>query len=136
MTRAAPRIPKASIQSRYLLQLREILFDYIDTASKTDTTYTPVRMAAAQTVQPNQSLYVQNLPDRFQKDDLRRSLYMLFSTYGPVIDVTAMKTSSMRGQAHILFRDIQSANQAMRACQGSEFFGKQMVRQSKRRKCA
>lgn len=85
-------------------------------------------MAAAQSLPPNQSLYIQNLPDKFQKDDLRRSLYMLFSTYGPVLDVTAMKTAKMRGQAHVLFRDVQSASQAMKTCQGQEFFGRQMVR--------
>lgn len=89
-------------------------------------------MAADQAVPPNQSLYIKNLPEKFQKDDLRRALYMLFSPYGAVIDVTAMKTSKMRGQAHVLFKDIQSANQAMRACQGLEFFGRQMVRSSSR----
>lgn len=84
-------------------------------------------MAADAKVSPNQSLYIQNLPDKFQKDDLRRTLYTLFSPYGTVIDVTAMKTSKMRGQAHVLFKDVQTANQAMRACQGQEFFGRQMV---------
>lgn len=88
-------------------------------------------MAAQQSIPPNQSLYVQNLPEKFQKDDLRRSLYMLFSTYGPILDVNAMKTSKMRGQAHILFRDVQSATQAMRACQGFDFFGREMVRWNK-----
>lgn len=84
-------------------------------------------MAADQKKSPNQSLYIQNLPDKFQKDDIRRALYMLFATYGPVLDVTAMKGKTMRGQAHVLFRDVQSANQAMRACQGIEFFGRGMV---------
>ncbi|KAK5110835.1 hypothetical protein LTR62_005546 [Meristemomyces frigidus] len=75
---------------------------------------------------PNQSLYIQNLPEKLQKDDLRRELYMLFSTYGPVFDVVALKTSKMRGQAHVLFRDVQSASQAMRACQGFELSGREM----------
>lgn len=83
--------------------------------------------AVATTVAPNQSLYVQNLPEKLQKDDLRRSLYILFSTYGPVLDVTALKTKKMRGQAHVLFRDMQSATQALRNCQGFEFFGREMV---------
>jgi len=76
----------------------------------------------------SQSLYIQNLPDKLQKDDLKRALYMLFSTYGPVLDVTALKTPKMRGQAHVLFRDTQSATQAIRSCQGSEMFGREMVR--------
>ncbi len=52
---------------------------------------------------------------------------MLFSTYGPVLGVIALLTPKMRGQAHIVFRDIQSSTQAMRALQGFEFFGKEMV---------
>jgi RNA recognition motif-containing protein len=52
---------------------------------------------------------------------------MLFSTYGTVLDVVAAKTKKMRGQAHIVFKDIQASTQAMRALQGFDFFGKQMV---------
>ncbi|KAI9743411.1 MAG: U2 snRNP complex subunit msl1 [Candelina submexicana] len=75
---------------------------------------------------PNQTLYCTNLPDKLQKPDLRLSLYTLFSTYGPVLDVVALKTMKMRGQAHIVYRDIQASTQAMRALQGFDFFGKQM----------
>jgi U2 small nuclear ribonucleoprotein B'' len=52
---------------------------------------------------------------------------MLFSTYGPVLDVVALKTMKMRGQAHIVYRDIQTATQAMRALHGFEFFGMPLV---------
>lgn len=38
-----------------------------------------------------------------------------------------MKTEKMRGQAHVVFKDIQASTQAMRALQGFEFFGKPMV---------
>lgn len=72
-------------------------------------------------------LYCTNLPDKLRKYDLRLSLYTLFSTYGAVLDVVAMKTKKMRGQAHIVFRDIQASTQAMRALQGFDFFGKEMV---------
>lgn len=73
-------------------------------------------------------LYCTNLPDRrIQKNDLRTALYALFSTYGTVLDVVTMKTVKMRGQAHIVFKDVQASTQALRALQGFEFFGKQMV---------
>ena len=78
---------------------------------------------------PNQTLYITNLPSaKIQKEDLRTALYMLFSTYGPVLDVVALKTSKMRGQAHIVYRDIQTATQAMRSLDGSEFLGHEIVR--------
>jgi RNA recognition motif-containing protein len=72
-------------------------------------------------------LYIKNLPDKLRKPDLRRELYMLFSAYGVIIDVNAQKNVKMRGQAHVTFKDIASSTQAMRALQGFEFFGKQMV---------
>ncbi|KAK0881033.1 hypothetical protein LTR87_005154 [Friedmanniomyces endolithicus] len=83
-------------------------------------------MTTTTTAPPSQSLYIRNLPEKLQKEDLRRELYMLFSTYGPVLDVTATKTRKMRGQAHVLFREMHSATQALRACQGFEMSGKQM----------
>lgn len=52
---------------------------------------------------------------------------MLFSTYGPVLDVVALKTMKMRGQAHIVFRDVQAATQAMRSLDGQEFLGRKLV---------
>lgn len=73
-------------------------------------------------------LYIQNLPEKLQKHDLRRELYMLFSTYGSVLSLVALKTPKMRGQAHVTFKDVQTATQAMRNVDGFEFFGRPMVR--------
>lgn len=59
---------------------------------------------------------------------------MLFTTHGPVLDVVTnrvgSKSQSMRGQAHVVFRDVQTSTQAMRALQGFELFDKEMVRES------
>jgi len=82
------------------------------------------------TAPPNQTLYVKNLNDKINRDDLKRALYMLFSTYGPVLDVVTCRRSAkgkeMRGQAHICFRDVQTSTQAMRALQKFDIFGKEM----------
>ncbi|KAL2124554.1 hypothetical protein VTJ04DRAFT_919 [Mycothermus thermophilus] len=81
--------------------------------------------AKVPTIPPNQTLYVTNLPSaKIQKEDLRTALYMLFSTYGAVLDVVALKTMKMRGQAHIVYKDIQTATQAMRSLDGFEFLGR------------
>lgn len=72
-------------------------------------------------------LYLQNLPEKLHKQDLRRQLYCLFSTYGSVLDINAAKTSKMRGQAFITFKDIQTAAQASRNLDGFEFFGRPIV---------
>ncbi|PKS06439.1 hypothetical protein jhhlp_007187 [Lomentospora prolificans] len=88
----------------------------------------PSLPAKVQPIAPNQTLYVTNLPSaKVKKPDLRTALYLLFSTYGPVLDIVALKTMKMRGQAHIVYKDIQTATQAMRALNGSEFLGLPMV---------
>ncbi|RMZ80732.1 hypothetical protein DV738_g2608, partial [Chaetothyriales sp. CBS 135597] len=80
---------------------------------------------------PNQTLYVKNLNDKIHKNELKRALYMLFSTYGSVLDIVTQrvgaKKQSMRGQAHVVFRDVQTSTQAMRSLQGFDLFGKKLV---------
>lgn len=88
----------------------------------------PPARTPATTVAPNQTLYISNLNDKIHKPDLKIALYTLFSTYGIVLDVVALKTMKMRGQAHVTFRDIASASTAMRSCQGMNMFGREMVR--------
>ncbi|KAK9324110.1 hypothetical protein V1517DRAFT_318779 [Lipomyces orientalis] len=75
---------------------------------------------------PSQTLYVNNLNDKIRKQELRLCLYTFFSTYGRVIDVVAVKTKKMRGQAHIVFSDVPSATQALRSLQGVIFLGKEL----------
>jgi len=55
-------------------------------------------------IPPNQTLYINNLNEKLPKDELRRALYALFGQFGPVLDVVALKTVRMRGQAFIVFR--------------------------------
>ena len=59
--------------------------------------------------------------------DLKKHLYTLFSQFGPVIDIVAMKTPKMRGQAFVVFREIPMATNALRSMQGFMFFDKAMV---------
>ncbi|KAL1914903.1 uncharacterized protein VTP21DRAFT_7819 [Calcarisporiella thermophila] len=73
---------------------------------------------------PNQTLYIHHLPEKIHKEDLKRSLYHLFSAYGRVLDIVAMKTLKMRGQAFIVFNDIASATAAMRGLNGFKFYDK------------
>jgi len=59
--------------------------------------------------------------------ELKRSLYYLFSQFGPIIDIVAMKTIKARGQAFVIFKDLSSATAALRSLQGFPFYGKPMV---------
>ena len=79
----------------------------------------------------NCRLFVKNLSDKINKNELKRALYMLFSTHGPVLDIitarVGAKKQSMRGQAHVVYRDVQTSTQAMRSLQGFELFGREMT---------
>ena len=77
--------------------------------------------------QPNTTLYVNNLNDSVNKEELRSQLFALFTTHGKIIDIVATKSKSMRGQAFLVFTDLASATSAMRACEGMVFYDKPMV---------
>ncbi|EMD40840.1 hypothetical protein CERSUDRAFT_103222 [Gelatoporia subvermispora B] len=76
--------------------------------------------------QPNETLYIKNLNDKVNKEELRTQLYALFTTYGKIINIVAMKTEKMRGQAFLVFSDLASATAALRACEGIVFYDKPM----------
>ena len=78
--------------------------------------------------QPNTTLYVKNLNDKVKKDELRTQLFALFTTYGRILDVVALKGPKMKGQAFIVFTDLAGATAAMRGCEGMVFYDKPMVR--------
>ncbi|ESN91088.1 hypothetical protein HELRODRAFT_186191 [Helobdella robusta] len=77
-------------------------------------------------LRPSCTIYINNLNDKIHKEELKRSLYELFSQFGHILDIVAMKTMKMRGQAFIIFKEISSANVAMRALNGYPFYDKPM----------
>ena len=70
-----------------------------------------------------------NLHLRAYTTELKKSLYAIFSQFGPIMDIVALKTLKMRGQAFVVFREISSATNALRSMQGFPFYDKPMVRQ-------
>jgi len=77
-------------------------------------------------VAPQETVYINNLNEKVSKDELKKSLYAVFSQFGPIIDVVALKNFKMRGQAFVVFRDISDATNAMRQMQGFPFYDKPM----------
>jgi len=77
-------------------------------------------------IRPNNSIYINNLNEKIKKDELKKSLYAIFSQFGQILDVVALKTMRMRGQAFVAFKDINSATNALRSMQGFPFYDKPM----------
>lgn len=80
--------------------------------------------------QPNTTLYINNLNDKVNKEELKIQLLALFATYGKIIDIVASKSQKMKGQAFLVFADLASATSAMRACEGMIFYDKPLVNSS------
>ncbi|KAJ4979096.1 hypothetical protein NE237_009876 [Protea cynaroides] len=77
-------------------------------------------------IPPNQTIYVKNLNEKVKKDELKRSLYALFSQYGRILDIVALKTPKLRGQAWIAFSEVTVASNAVRQMQNFPFYEKPM----------
>lgn len=75
---------------------------------------------------PSQTIYFNNLNDKLSKEILRRELYVLCSQFGNVLDVVALKTPKMRGQAFVVFQDLRAASTALTKLQDFDFYGKRM----------
>ena len=76
-------------------------------------------------LRPNHTIYIQNMNEKIKKEDLRKSLYVLMSQFGQVfvlcffsflkkniifgqvLDIVALKTMKMRGQAFVIFKEIR-----------------------------
>lgn len=63
----------------------------------------------------------------FSSSELKRSLYALFSQFGQIVEIVAMKTMKMRGQAFVVFKELAAATNALRQLQGFPFYNKPMV---------
>tara|TARA_R110002050_G_scaffold180511_1_gene314113 strand:- start:515 stop:739 length:225 start_codon:yes stop_codon:yes gene_type:complete len=50
---------------------------------------------------PSQTLYIANLREKVKKEELKKALYAIFSQFGPILDVVALKTARMRGNGQI-----------------------------------
>ncbi|XP_026460658.1 U2 small nuclear ribonucleoprotein B''-like [Papaver somniferum] len=75
-------------------------------------------------IPPNQTIYVKNLNEKVKKEELKRSLYAIFSQYGRILDVVALKTEKLRGQAWVVFSEVTAASNAVRHMQGVSFYDK------------
>ena len=53
-------------------------------------------------------------------------MYAIFSQFGQILDIVALKTLKMRGQAFVIFNEINSASNALRSMQGFPFYDKPM----------
>lgn len=77
-------------------------------------------------IPPNVTIYINNLNEKIKLDELKKSLYAVFSQFGRILEVLAFKTLKHKGQAWVVFDDTSSATNALRQMQGFPFYDKPM----------
>jgi len=77
-------------------------------------------------VRPNHTIYINNLNEKVKKDEMKKALYAIFSQFGQILDIVALKSLKMRGQAFVIFKELGSATNALRSMQGFPFYDKPM----------
>ncbi|KAJ7977584.1 U1 small nuclear ribonucleoprotein A-like [Quillaja saponaria] len=77
-------------------------------------------------VPPNMTIYINNLNEKIKLEELKKSLYAVFSQFGKILEVLAFKTLKHKGQAWVVFQDVSSATNALRQMQGFPFYDKPM----------
>eukprot|EP00462_Mataza_sp_D1_P020757 CAMPEP_0175139408 /NCGR_PEP_ID=MMETSP0087-20121206/10883_1 /TAXON_ID=136419 /ORGANISM="Unknown Unknown, Strain D1" /LENGTH=228 /DNA_ID=CAMNT_0016422409 /DNA_START=41 /DNA_END=727 /DNA_ORIENTATION=+ len=75
-------------------------------------------------IPPNPTIYLSNLNEKLKKDVLKQQLYLMFSTFGNVLEIHVYRTDKLRGQAWVVYDSLAGATKALRESQGFEFFGK------------
>lgn len=60
-------------------------------------------------------------------EELKKSLYAIFSQFGQILDIVVARNLKMKGQAFVIFKEVNSASNALRSMQGFPFYDKPMV---------
>ncbi|EEP80406.1 conserved hypothetical protein [Uncinocarpus reesii 1704] len=70
---------------------------------------------------------VRNLEERVKVDQLKEALSEIFAEYGSILEIVAKSNLKAKGQAFIVFDNVDSATRAIEEINGFELFEKPMV---------
>ncbi|KAM0691720.1 hypothetical protein Q7P36_007919 [Cladosporium allicinum] len=77
-------------------------------------------------IAPNATVYVRNLDETVKIPALIEALHGLFDEFGTIVDIVAKKSLKRKGQAFIIYDNVDSAQNAIDDLQGFDLFGRQM----------
>ncbi|KAL1588019.1 hypothetical protein WHR41_03217 [Cladosporium halotolerans] len=83
-------------------------------------------MADTEQVPPNATVYARNLDEKVKIPALIEALHELFDVFGTVVDIVAKKSLKRKGQAFIVYDNVESAQDAIEDLQSFDLFGKPM----------
>jgi RNA recognition motif-containing protein len=71
-------------------------------------------------------VYVRNLDETVKIPALIEALHGLFDEFGTIVDIVAKKSLKRKGQAFVIYDNVDSAQNAIDDLQGFDLFGRQM----------
>ncbi|CAG8488645.1 680_t:CDS:2 [Dentiscutata heterogama] len=80
---------------------------------------------------PNNTIYINNLNEKIKLTALKNALKAIFEQYGEILEISARDTLRMRGQAFVVFKEQESAINAVKGVQGFALHGKPMFARTK-----
>lgn len=89
---------------------------------------------AAAPVAENHTLYLNNLDDKVNANKLKAALLEICSPFGEIHDIICMKSLVRKGQAWVIYKDVNSAREALSSLQSFPLFNKPMRLQYARTK--
>uniref|UniRef100_A0A8C9LM02 RRM domain-containing protein n=1 Tax=Piliocolobus tephrosceles TaxID=591936 RepID=A0A8C9LM02_9PRIM len=78
------------------------------------------------TIPANPTLYIKNLNDKIKTEEMKKTLKELFQQYGTIEDLIVMKSFWRKGQAWVVYDNIDSSTKALNTLQGFILYGKYM----------
>jgi RNA recognition motif-containing protein len=72
-------------------------------------------------------IYIKNLEERVNIDSLTSTLRTLFKPFGNILDIVAKRSIGRRGQAFVVFDNVESATRALEEIQGFPLWDKPIV---------
>lgn len=71
-------------------------------------------------------MYVNNLSEKIKIDELKKALFHVFSQFGSIVEISANPDLKRRGQAWVIFEEVESAIKAQGEMKDFSFYGKPM----------
>lgn len=75
---------------------------------------------------PNNTIYISNLNEKVKEANLKKELEAIFKDYGKILQIVAMKSLTRRGQAFVVFENLDDAIKARKEMNGFEYHKKNM----------
>ena len=76
---------------------------------------------------PSETVYIRNLKEDVKLNILKQEIQNIFKPYGEILQIIANKNIRMRGQAFVVFADVDGAQRAIDSVQGYALHDKPMV---------